>query len=106
MNLAKRYLVKRFGVDAQTAGRMVQAGLTAAIVILAGDDNTIHANTIQGDPTGTNNMVNLTGGANNLVSANMLACTIAQYDTVNSDATSGSWVGNLCTDGPAVAPPV
>ena len=80
--------------------------VTAAIVMLAGDDNTIHDNTIQGDPTGTNNMVNLTGGANNLVSANMLACTIAQYDVTCSDATSGSWVGNLCTNGTATAPPI
>ena len=80
--------------------------VTAAIVVLAGDDNTIHNNTIQGDPTGTNNYINLTGGGNNLVSANMLACTIGQYDVTCSDATSGSWVGNLCTNGTAAAPPV
>jgi len=79
--------------------------VTAAIVITAGDQNTIHGNTIQGDPTGTNNYVNLTGGASNLVSQNVLACTIAQYDVVASDATSGSWVGNLCTNGTATAPP-
>ena len=79
--------------------------VTAAIVMLAGDQNTIHANTVQGNPAGTNNYVNLTGGANNLVSQNVLACTIAQYDTTCSDAASGSWVNNRCTDGPPVAPP-
>jgi hypothetical protein len=79
---------------------------TAAIAIANGRYNTIHGNTIQGDPTGTNNMINLTGGASNLVSQNMLSCTIAQYDVCNSDATSGSWVGNLCTNGTATAPPV
>ena len=64
---------------------------TLAIVILNGDYNTIHDNTIQGDPTGTNNMINLTGGSiTNLVSNNMLSCTIAQYDTTCSDAGSGS----------------
>ena len=79
---------------------------TAAIVVLAGDNNTIHDNTVQGAPGGTNNYINLTGGVNNLVSANMLACTIAQYDVTCSDAGSGSWVGNLCTNGTATAPPV
>ena len=80
--------------------------VTAAIVMLNGDQNTIHGNTIQGDPTGTNNYVNLTVGASNLVSQNVLGCTIAQYDVVASDATSGSWVGNLCTNGTATAPPI
>jgi len=80
--------------------------VTAAIVLLAGDVNTIHGNTIQGDPTGTNNYINLTGGASNLVSDNYLACTIAQYDVTCSDSTSGSWVGNKCTNGTATAPPI
>ena len=80
--------------------------VTAAIVLTGGSGNTIHANTIQGSPVGANNYVNLAGGANNIVSQNMLACTIAQYDTTCSDATSGSWVGNLCTNGTATAPPV
>jgi hypothetical protein len=79
---------------------------TAAIVLLAGDANTIHANTIQGSPAGTNNYINLTGGASNLVSDNYLACTIAQYDVTCSDSTSGSWVGNKCTNGTATAPPI
>jgi hypothetical protein len=80
--------------------------LTLAVVILNGDDNTIHGNTFQGDPTGTNNYINLTGGGNNLVSDNYLACTIAQFDVTCSDATSGSWVNNHLTNGPNTAPPV
>jgi hypothetical protein len=51
-------------------------------------------------------MVNLTGGANNIVFDNYLACTIAQYDTCNSDSTSGAWIGNKCTNGTTTAPPV
>lgn len=79
--------------------------VTAAIVITAGDHNTIATNTIEGDGTGTNNFINLTGGGDNLVCTNMLACTIAQYDTTCSDATSGSWVANQCTNGTTTAPP-
>ena len=80
-------------------------GATAAIVLLSGDNNTIHGNTIQANPAGVNNMIDLTGGASNLVSDNYFSCTIAQYDTTNSDATSGSWVNNHCTNGNPAAPP-
>jgi hypothetical protein len=80
--------------------------VTAAIVITGGDYNQILTNAIQGNGAGTNNFINLTGGASNLVGANLLGCTIAQYDTTCSDATSGAWVGNQCTNGPTTAPPV
>ena len=76
-----------------------------AIAILAGGHNTIHSNTIEGAPAGANNMVNLTGGTLNLVSDNYFSCTIAQYDTACSDATSGSWVNNHATNGDITAPP-
>ena len=79
--------------------------VTAAIVILTGEDNTIHGNTIQALPAGVNVGINLTGGASNLVSDNYFSCTIAEYDTFNSDATSGSWVNNHCTNGNPAAPP-
>jgi hypothetical protein len=79
--------------------------VTEAIKITDGDYNTIVTNSIEGDPTGVNNYINLTGGGNNLVGSNLLACTIAQYDTTCSDATSGSWVANQCTNGPTTAPP-
>jgi len=79
--------------------------VNAAITMLAGDNNQIVGNVIQGDPAGVNNMINLTGGANNVVSDNALTCTIAQYDTCNSDATSGSWGGNRCSNGFTTAAP-
>jgi len=79
--------------------------VTAAITMDGGDYNTIVKNTIQGDGTGTNNFINLTGGADNLVCQNCLACTIAQYDTTCSDATSGSWGGNNCSNGVTTAAP-
>lgn len=65
----------------------------------------IVANMINGNPAGANNFIDLTGGSNNFVANNFLACSIAQYDSTCSDATSGSWLGNYCTDGSPVAPP-
>ena len=79
--------------------------VTAAIVITGGDNNQILTCTIQGAGAGVNNMINLTGGGDNLVAGNILSCTVAQYDTTCSDATSGAWVANHCTDGSPVAPP-
>lgn len=79
--------------------------VTAAIVMLSGDANQIVSNVIQGSGAGANNMINLTGGGSNVVVDNALTCTIAQYDTTCSDATSGAWVNNHCTDGSPVAPP-
>jgi hypothetical protein len=77
-----------------------------AVALLGGsDNNSIHANRIYGDGTGANNMVDLTAGADNIVTDNYLACTVAQYDTTCSDATSGAWLFNHCTNGEPVAPP-
>lgn len=80
--------------------------VTAAIVTTTGDHNQVVSNTIEGDPTGTNNYINMTGGASNLVADNWLACTIAQYDVTCSDSTSGSWVNNHCINGDTTANPV
>jgi hypothetical protein len=77
-----------------------------AITMLAGAKNIIHENVINEDPTGANNYINLTGGGNNIVSGNWLGCTIAQYDVACSDATSGQWVNNHCTNGDTTAPPL
>jgi len=66
----------------------------------------IYNNMINGDGAGTNNFIDLTGGANNFVANNYLACTIPQYDVTCSDAGSGAWIGNYCTNGPTAAPPV
>lgn len=92
--------------DFELIERNVFADVTAAITTTTGDNNTIHGNVINGDPTGTNNYINMTGGSNNMVSDNWLGCSIAQYDVTCSDATSGQWVRNHCVDGETVAAPV
>ena len=69
------------------------------------DENFIYNNRINEDGTGTNNFIDLTGGSTNLVTDNYFACTIAQYDTTCSDATSGAWLNNHCTNGNPAAPP-
>lgn len=79
--------------------------VTVAVAILSGEHNQILDSAIQGAGAGVNNMINLTGGADNLVSGNYLSCTIAQYDTTCSDATSGSWGGNHCANGDTTAAP-
>ena len=78
---------------------------TLALSLLTSDSNFIYNNRIYGDGTGTDNFIDLTGGNDNLVSDNYLACTIAQYDTTCADATSGAWINNHCTNGSPVAPP-
>jgi len=78
---------------------------TAAIVLEDVSHCMIYNNMIMGDGTGTNNFVDLTGGSDNFVGGNYLGCTIAQYDTTCSDATSGAWVGNHATNGLITAPP-
>jgi len=87
---------------------IVNTTVASGVVAVDGAGNTecvVHENVIHGDPTGTNNLIDLTGGSSNMVSGNWLSCTIAQYDTTCSDATSGQWVNNHCTDGDTVAPP-
>ena len=66
----------------------------------------ICGNVLNGDPTGTNNLIDLTGGSNAMVADNWLSCTIAQYDVTCSDATSGAWVRNHCVDNETAAAPV
>jgi len=84
----------------------VFVGNTAAIDLEDSSACTIYNNWIQGTAGGTNNFIDLTGGANNLVANNYLSCTIAQYDVTCSDAGSGAWINNHCTNGDPAAPPV
>lgn len=81
-------------------------GCTAAIDLEDSSVCTIFRNRISGTAGGTNNFIDLTGGGNNLVSENVLSCSLAQYDVTCSDSTSGAWVNNWCIDGPTVANPV
>ena len=78
-----------------------------AIKLLGVAEGHIYENWIHGNGGGTNNFIDLTGGANNLVANNWLGCTLAagQYNTTCSDATSGSWVRNHCIDGETGAAP-
>lgn len=78
---------------------------TAAIWLLDSGACAIYRNLIYGTAGGTNNFVNLTGGANSIVADNYFACTIAQYDVTCSDATSGAWLNNHCSNGVPLAPP-
>jgi len=69
------------------------------------DHCSVYRNMINGTPGGADNFIDFTGSSGNFVADNWLSCTIAQYDTTCSDATSGAWVHNHCTDGAPVAPP-
>lgn len=81
-------------------------GNTAAIWLLDSGGCTIYRNLISGNAGGTNNFINLTGGAANIVADNYFACTIAQYDVTCSDAGSGAWLNNHCSNGVPALPPV
>lgn len=78
-----------------------------AMSLLGGcDDNHVYGNAIFGNGGGTNNFIDLTGGATNLVHHNTMSCTLgAEYNTTCSDAGSGSWIQNYLEDGPTVANP-
>ena len=76
-----------------------------AISMPGADGCHVYHNWLNGDPTGTNNFIDLTGGQDNLVSTNYLSCSIVQYDTTCSDAGSGSWLDNVCNNGWPAAPP-
>ena len=76
-----------------------------AVSLPTTDNCFIHDNMFSEAHGGTNNMIDLTGGADNLVCNNVFSCTVVEYDTTCSDATSGYWVNNFCSNGiPAAAP--
>lgn len=77
-----------------------------AIRMLAVTGCHIHHNTIMGDPTGTDNYIDLTGGVTNSVHHNVLNCSLgAQFNLTCSSAGSGAWVQNYLLNGPNLAPP-
>ena len=96
------------GLTCTVTNNVINTTVGSGVVAIDAAGNSecvIHGNVINGDPAGANNFIDLTGGSDNIVSDNWLACTIAQYDTTCSDATSGAWVNNHCTDGDTVLPP-
>jgi hypothetical protein len=93
---------------AKVKDNVINTTVANGVVAISGQgaaECTIHGNVLHGDPTGTDNLIDLSGGSNNMVSDNYLSCTIAQYDTTCSDSTSGSWVRNHCVDGETAAAP-
>jgi hypothetical protein len=78
----------------------------AAINLPSVDAANIYNNVIYGDGTDTNNFINLTGGADNIVHHNTMSCTMgAQYNTTCSDNTSGAWIQNYLLNGVTAANP-
>ena len=65
----------------------------------------IKDNVIYGTAGGAGNMIDLAGGADNLVVDNSLSCTMVQYLTTCNDAGSGAWLNNHCSDGIPATPP-
>lgn len=97
------------GAYAKIKDNVINTTQGAGIVAIDGEgltESVICGNVLNGTPGGTNNLIDLTGGALNMVSDNWLSCSIAQYDVTCSDATSGSWVNNHCEDGDPVLPPI
>lgn len=59
----------------------------------------IWANQIYRQNKAANSFINLNSGSNNLVSQNVLACTLAQYPTTCKDGANDAWCHNFCNDG-------
>lgn len=87
-----------------------------AIALLGGaDDNVIKGNQIfntnaQAGAVATNQGINTTGGATNLVIGNWFSCLLpvpanGDYDDLNTAAATDAWVGNHCMNGLAITNP-
>lgn len=92
------------------SGNIIATDIGNGTVAIDGESATdciIHGNVITGDPTGTRNLIDLTGGAENMVSDNWLSCTLAQYALPNTCAGGAGdlWVRNHCQDGETGANP-
>ena len=89
---------------------------TAAIALLGGaDDNSIYNNRIynanaQAGALATNEGINTTGGANNMVMNNWLSCLLpaganGDLDDLNTAAATDAWAGNFCMNGLQITQP-
>lgn len=82
---------------------------TTIVMGVSASNNMVHDNVIAADAAGTNNMIDLSGGAGtlNVVSNNWLSCSVAQYDTTCSPGGGGtdSWIRNHCINGETAANP-
>ncbi|MBU2685678.1 MAG: right-handed parallel beta-helix repeat-containing protein [Gammaproteobacteria bacterium] len=96
------------GNECIVQNNVIHTSIDNGVVAIDGessDDCVIHGNVITGDPTGTRNFIDLTGGADNMVSDNWLSCNIVQYDTTCTGGAGDAWVNNHCTNGDTAAPP-
>ncbi len=89
---------------------------TGAISLLGGgDDNLIYGNWVYNQDAenaalATNEGINLTGGARNMVANNWLSCALpvaanGDYADLNSGSASDAWINNHCLNGDAVTTP-
>jgi len=96
--------------DSNTIQNCLFMDNTLGIVMgVSSSSNIIHSNVIMGTAGGTNNFIDLSGGAGalNMVSNNWLGCTVAQYDTTCSPGGGGTdiWCRNHCLNGETTANP-
>jgi hypothetical protein len=96
--------------------RFIDLRGTGAISLLGGaDDNEIYENRIfnrnaESAAAATNEGINTTGGARNLIHHNTLSCLLpvpanGDYDDFNTAAATDAWIQNYCLDGPSVTNP-
>lgn len=96
--------------------RFVDIRGTAAIALLGGGDNNyiahnwIYNTDAENGAAATNEGINLTGGANNLVSQNVFSCLLpvpanGDWDDFNTASATDAWVQNYCLDGPNTTNP-
>lgn len=73
---------------------------TAAINLPGTGACAIYRNLIYGSGAGTNNFINLTGGASNTVCQNVMSCTLgAQYTATCTAGAGDAWIHNYLMNG-------
>jgi len=89
---------------------------TAAIALLGGADanlirdNWIYNGNAEAGAAATNQGINTTGGANNIITNNYLSCLLpvpanGDLDDLNTAAATDAWIGNHCLNGLQVTNP-
>ncbi len=72
--------------------------------------NYIYNGNAQGAGAATDEGIDMTGGARNIVSNNYFSCLLpvpaaGDYDDLNTAAATDAWINNHCMNGPAVTNP-
>ena len=117
--------VDEYGIYVDAGGDGIEYGLihdnifhdcTVAMAILAGSDNNyIYRNQIynasaEAGAAATNEGINLTGGAANVVADNFFSCLLpvpanGDYDDLNTTGATDAWINNHCLNGDATTNP-